>query len=209
MRFCIRMYAKMHNKSKIRFFLNIFNFSYQIQLLQQTSPNHKRDRQIFVFRAVIANNALAKELFQKTSIIDGFSSYKCCDVKQHAKSLIELIDFMLQEVHSSTKLVQVKIDLIFQIPILKDFYYKCRSPSSAIRISKKSRSSNGKHICEQFSVACKNQPTSHGNALSSAHQVQCFRYVTFPNKQIHADFKHWANSQVSNLYHFLSLIGRV
>ncbi|VDN07990.1 unnamed protein product [Thelazia callipaeda] len=58
-------------------------------------------------QTLIAKNLLAKELFQKTSIIDGFTSYKCYDVKEHAKCLIELIDFTLQEIHSSSKVVQV------------------------------------------------------------------------------------------------------
>ncbi|EJW70991.1 hypothetical protein WUBG_18102, partial [Wuchereria bancrofti] len=55
---------------------------------------------------VISKNTIAKELFRKTSIIDGFTSYKCYDVKEHADSLIELIDFALQEIHSSIKVVQ-------------------------------------------------------------------------------------------------------
>ncbi|MCP9264463.1 hypothetical protein DINM_022556 [Dirofilaria immitis] len=48
----------------------------------------------------------SKELFRKTSIIDGFTSYKCYDIKEHANSLIELIDFALQEIHSPIKVVQ-------------------------------------------------------------------------------------------------------
>uniref|UniRef100_A0A915Q3A0 Globin family profile domain-containing protein n=1 Tax=Setaria digitata TaxID=48799 RepID=A0A915Q3A0_9BILA len=57
-------------------------------------------------RTVIAKNSIAKELFRKTSIIDGFTSYKCYDIKEHANSLIELIDFTLQEIHNPTKVVQ-------------------------------------------------------------------------------------------------------
>ncbi|VDK89421.1 unnamed protein product [Onchocerca ochengi] len=57
-------------------------------------------------RDVISKNTVAKELFRKTSIIDGFTSYKCYDIKEHANSLIELIDFALQEIHNSTKIVQ-------------------------------------------------------------------------------------------------------
>ncbi|VBB34162.1 unnamed protein product [Acanthocheilonema viteae] len=62
--------------------------------------------QLQLSRIVISKNTIAKELFQKTSIIDGFTSYKCYDVKEHADSLIELIDFALQEIHSPTKVVQ-------------------------------------------------------------------------------------------------------
>uniref|UniRef100_A0A1I8EQL8 Globin family profile domain-containing protein n=3 Tax=Wuchereria bancrofti TaxID=6293 RepID=A0A1I8EQL8_WUCBA len=62
--------------------------------------------QLQLSRTVISKNTIAKELFRKTSIIDGFTSYKCYDVKEHADSLIELIDFALQEIHSSIKVVQ-------------------------------------------------------------------------------------------------------
>ncbi|KHN80181.1 hypothetical protein Tcan_16953 [Toxocara canis] len=56
------------------------------------------------FRAVVANNAMAKELFQKASIIEGFSAGgKCCNIKEHARTLSELIDFCIHEIHSSTK----------------------------------------------------------------------------------------------------------
>ncbi|VDO49309.1 unnamed protein product [Onchocerca flexuosa] len=61
---------------------------------------------MIVFRDVISKNAIAKELFRKTLIIDGFTSYKCYDIKEHANSLIELIDFALQQIHNSTKIVQ-------------------------------------------------------------------------------------------------------
>ncbi|EFO17536.2 hypothetical protein LOAG_10963 [Loa loa] len=82
--------------------------SYQIHLLQQSWQRIRSSPNFFinVFRTVIAKNTIAKELFRKTSIIDGFTSYKCYDVKEHADSLIELIDFALQEIHSSTKVVQ-------------------------------------------------------------------------------------------------------
>ncbi|CAG9540662.1 unnamed protein product [Cercopithifilaria johnstoni] len=82
--------------------------SYQINLLQQSwqrlrcSPNFA----INIFRTVISKNAIAKELFRKTLIIDGFTSYKCYDVKEHADGLIELIDFALKEIHNSIKVVQ-------------------------------------------------------------------------------------------------------
>uniref|UniRef100_A0A0M3I2Y9 GLOBIN domain-containing protein n=1 Tax=Ascaris lumbricoides TaxID=6252 RepID=A0A0M3I2Y9_ASCLU len=58
-----------------------------------------------ICRAVVANNAMAKELFQKASIIEGFSSAgsKCCTIKEHARMLCELIDFCIHEIHSSTK----------------------------------------------------------------------------------------------------------
>uniref|UniRef100_A0A0R3RLE6 GLOBIN domain-containing protein n=1 Tax=Elaeophora elaphi TaxID=1147741 RepID=A0A0R3RLE6_9BILA len=61
---------------------------------------------------VISKDTIARELFRKTSIIDGFTAYKCYDVKEHADSLIELIDFALQEIHRSTKIVQDRCMLI-------------------------------------------------------------------------------------------------
>ncbi|VDN95260.1 unnamed protein product [Brugia pahangi] len=86
----------------------LFVFSYQIHLLQQSWQRLRCSPNFFinVFRTVISKNTIAKELFRKTSIIDGFTSYKCYDVKEHADSLIELIDFALQEIHSSIKVVQ-------------------------------------------------------------------------------------------------------
>ncbi|KAM3716564.1 Globin-like protein [Dirofilaria immitis] len=82
--------------------------SYQIHLLQQSWQRLRCSSNFFinVFRTVISKNAIAKELFRKTSIIDGFTSYKCYDIKEHANSLIELIDFALQEIHSPIKVVQ-------------------------------------------------------------------------------------------------------
>lgn len=77
------------------------------------------------FRDLISKNTVAKELFRKTSIVDGFTSYKCYDLKEHASSLIELIDFALQEIHSATKVVQVKSEIALYsspltIPIFKE-----------------------------------------------------------------------------------------
>uniref|UniRef100_A0A914RIW6 Uncharacterized protein n=1 Tax=Parascaris equorum TaxID=6256 RepID=A0A914RIW6_PAREQ len=52
---------------------------------------------------------MAKELFQKASIIEGFSSTgsKSCTIKDHARALCELIDFCIHEIHSSTKVAHV------------------------------------------------------------------------------------------------------
>ncbi|VDK41503.1 unnamed protein product [Anisakis simplex] len=50
----------------------------------------------------------AKELFQKASIIEGFSAGgKSCNIKEHARELCELIDFCIHEIHSSTRVVHV------------------------------------------------------------------------------------------------------
>ncbi|VDK58209.1 unnamed protein product [Anisakis simplex] len=62
--------------------------------------------QLQLSRAVIANNMQAKELFQKASIIEGFSAGgKSCNIKEHARELCELIDFCIHEIHSSTRVV--------------------------------------------------------------------------------------------------------
>ncbi|VDM45106.1 unnamed protein product [Toxocara canis] len=65
--------------------------------------------QLQLSRAVVANNAMAKELFQKASIIEGFSAGgKCCNIKEHARTLSELIDFCIHEIHSSTKVAHAQ-----------------------------------------------------------------------------------------------------
>ena len=50
--------------------------------------------------------AKVKEVFQKTSIVGGFSSNKCFDIKEHGKLLIELYDAALQDLGAPCKLTQ-------------------------------------------------------------------------------------------------------
>lgn len=41
------------------------------------------------------------------SIVGGFSAGKCCDMKEHVKSLVELFDFAISELNNNAKDVQV------------------------------------------------------------------------------------------------------
>lgn len=52
-------------------------------------------------------NTIAKEVFQKMSIVEGFSASKICDQKEHIKLLIETFDLSIQDLNSSCKLIQV------------------------------------------------------------------------------------------------------
>uniref|UniRef100_A0A914CYP2 Uncharacterized protein n=1 Tax=Acrobeloides nanus TaxID=290746 RepID=A0A914CYP2_9BILA len=45
-------------------------------------------------------------MFQKMSIVGGFSAGKCCDMKEHVKSLVELFDFAVSELNNNSKEVQ-------------------------------------------------------------------------------------------------------
>lgn len=53
-------------------------------------------------------NTIAKEVFQKMSIVEGFSASKNCDQKEHIRLLIELFDLSIQYLNNSCKLIQVK-----------------------------------------------------------------------------------------------------
>uniref|UniRef100_A0A183BN51 B30.2/SPRY domain-containing protein n=1 Tax=Globodera pallida TaxID=36090 RepID=A0A183BN51_GLOPA len=63
--------------------------------------------QIGIFcRDLAHRNAAAKEMFQKMSIVEGFSYGKCCDQKEHGRQLGELFDFALQNLNGPSRLVQ-------------------------------------------------------------------------------------------------------
>uniref|UniRef100_A0A915ESL6 Uncharacterized protein n=1 Tax=Ditylenchus dipsaci TaxID=166011 RepID=A0A915ESL6_9BILA len=70
--------------------------SYQTLTLQQTWPRIKSTVFSSVFRQLTQKNAVAKELFQKMSIVGGFSASKCCDQKEHVQLLVELFDASIQ-----------------------------------------------------------------------------------------------------------------
>lgn len=57
-------------------------------------------------------NTIAKKVFQKMSIVEGFSASKNCDQKEHIRLLIEIFNLSIQYLNNSCKLIQVN-----------DFYY--------------------------------------------------------------------------------------
>ncbi|KAL3079496.1 hypothetical protein niasHT_032504 [Heterodera trifolii] len=81
--------------------------SYQLHILQQSWPRI-RSTGVFAnaFKDLSRKNASAKEMFQKMSIVEGFSSGKCCDQKEHGRQLGELFDFALQNLNAPSRLVQ-------------------------------------------------------------------------------------------------------
>jgi hypothetical protein len=44
------------------------------------------------------------------SIVGGFSSSKCCDLKEHVAVLVELFDSSIQELNSPVKIAQVGVE---------------------------------------------------------------------------------------------------
>ncbi|KAI6188892.1 hypothetical protein M3Y98_00403400 [Aphelenchoides besseyi] len=80
--------------------------SYQALMLSQTWPRVKSSVFSGVFRELSQKCPKVKELFQKTSIVGGFSANKCFDIKEHIKLVIELFDLCLQEMNSPCKTSQ-------------------------------------------------------------------------------------------------------
>ncbi|KAI6239293.1 hypothetical protein M3Y99_00604300 [Aphelenchoides fujianensis] len=80
--------------------------SYQTLMLTQTWSRVKASVFTGVFRELSSKCPKVKELFQKTSIVGGFSANKCFDIKEHIKLVIELFDLCLQEMNSPCKTSQ-------------------------------------------------------------------------------------------------------
>ncbi|KAE9551509.1 hypothetical protein FO519_005277 [Halicephalobus sp. NKZ332] len=82
--------------------------SYQTLMIQQSWPKMKSTILAPVFRQLATRNSKVKELFQKMCIVEGFSSSKGCDMKEHSKCLVELFDLAVAELNSPSKAVQDK-----------------------------------------------------------------------------------------------------
>uniref|UniRef100_A0A914I6M7 Globin family profile domain-containing protein n=1 Tax=Globodera rostochiensis TaxID=31243 RepID=A0A914I6M7_GLORO len=81
--------------------------SYQLHILQQSWPRIRSSGAFAnAFKDLAHRNAAAKEMFQKMSIVEGFSYGKCCDQKEHGRQLGELFDFALQNLNGPSRLVQ-------------------------------------------------------------------------------------------------------
>ncbi|TKR88822.1 hypothetical protein L596_013005 [Steinernema carpocapsae] len=82
--------------------------TYQILLLQQTWGKVKTTVFANTFRLLTQRNNLSKEMFQKMSIVEGFSSNKCCDIKEHTRLLNDLFETAILEINSPCKIIQTK-----------------------------------------------------------------------------------------------------
>jgi len=89
--------------------------SYQTIMIQQSWPKMRSTILGPVFKQLAARNAKVKELFQKMCIVEGFSASKCCDMKEHARCLVELFDFAVSELNSPSKAVQDKCIYIGEV----------------------------------------------------------------------------------------------
>ncbi|CAD5231182.1 unnamed protein product [Bursaphelenchus xylophilus] len=83
--------------------------SYQTLMLTQTWPKMKSSVFTAVFRELSQRCPKVKELFQKTSIVGGFSANKCYDIKEHVKQLIELYDLSIQDLNAPCKISQERL----------------------------------------------------------------------------------------------------
>ncbi|CAD5223856.1 unnamed protein product [Bursaphelenchus okinawaensis] len=83
--------------------------SYQTLMLTQTWPRMKASVFNSVFRELSQRCPKVKELFQKTSIVGGFSANKCYDIKEHVKQLIELYDLSIQDLNAPCKISQDRL----------------------------------------------------------------------------------------------------
>lgn len=92
-------------------------------MLTQTWPRLKSTVFNSVFRELSQKCPKVKELFQKTSIVGGFSANKCYDIKEHSKQLVELYDLCIQDLNSACRISQVSVFQIernnFHVKILK------------------------------------------------------------------------------------------
>ncbi|KAI6190496.1 hypothetical protein M3Y97_00124300 [Aphelenchoides bicaudatus] len=89
--------------------------SYQTLMLTQTWPRLKTSVFNGVFRELSQKCPKVKELFQKTSIVGGFSANRCVDMKEHIKELISLYDLSIQDLNAPCKNVQDKCTLIGEV----------------------------------------------------------------------------------------------
>uniref|UniRef100_A0A914URK7 Uncharacterized protein n=1 Tax=Plectus sambesii TaxID=2011161 RepID=A0A914URK7_9BILA len=82
---------------------------HHINLLVQTWPRLHGSQSIFleVFKTLMKSNNAAREIFQKMSIVEGFTSAggkKSCDLKEHARLLAELFDYCIKNMQRPAKL---------------------------------------------------------------------------------------------------------
>ncbi|CAI5451357.1 unnamed protein product [Caenorhabditis angaria] len=83
---------------------------HQVQLLVSTWPRIKSSSSLFtqVFKLLMTRSPVSREMFQKMSIVGGFSSGNVCDLNSHAKLLNELLDSLMADLHQPAKIVQAK-----------------------------------------------------------------------------------------------------
>ncbi|CAJ0573190.1 unnamed protein product, partial [Mesorhabditis spiculigera] len=83
---------------------------YQCQLLQSTWTKIKSSNSTFtqIFKLFCFKSSLAREIFQKLSIVEGFKSDGRCDLAMHAKTLCDLLDAILGDLGQPAKGVEAK-----------------------------------------------------------------------------------------------------
>lgn len=85
-------------------------FRHQVQLLTSTWPRIKTQSSLFtqVFKVLMQRSPVCREMFQKMSIVGGFSSNSVCDLNSHTKLLCELLDSLMTDLHQPAKIVLAK-----------------------------------------------------------------------------------------------------
>ncbi|CAB3396580.1 unnamed protein product [Caenorhabditis bovis] len=84
---------------------------HQVHLLVSTWPRIKSTNGIFVqvFKLLMTRSTVARDMFQKMSIVGGFAAnQKICDLNSHAKLLSELLDNLMADLQQPAKIVQAK-----------------------------------------------------------------------------------------------------
>ncbi|CAI2355071.1 unnamed protein product [Caenorhabditis sp. 36 PRJEB53466] len=83
---------------------------HQTQLLSSTWPRIKTQTSLFtqVYKMLMQRSPVCREMFQKMSIVGGFSSGAVCDLNSHAKLLAELLDSLMSDLHQPAKIVLAK-----------------------------------------------------------------------------------------------------
>ncbi|ULT89281.1 hypothetical protein L3Y34_008034 [Caenorhabditis briggsae] len=83
---------------------------HQVQLLTSTWPRIKTQSHLFtqVFKVLMQRSPVCREMFQKMSIVGGFSSNSVCDLNSHAKLLSELLDSLMTDLQQPAKIVLAK-----------------------------------------------------------------------------------------------------
>ncbi|CAO4379527.1 unnamed protein product [Caenorhabditis nigoni] len=83
---------------------------HQVQLLTSTWPRIKTQSHLFtqVFKVLMQRSPVCREMFQKMSIVGGFSSNSVCDLNSHTKLLSELLDSLMTDLQQPAKIVLAK-----------------------------------------------------------------------------------------------------
>ncbi|CAJ0961803.1 unnamed protein product, partial [Mesorhabditis belari] len=83
---------------------------YQSQLLQATWSKIRPNSATFtqIFKLLCFKSTLAREIFQKLSIVEGFKSDGRCDLNMHAKMLCDMMDSIISDLNQPSKSVQAK-----------------------------------------------------------------------------------------------------